>query len=322
MKIKNIVILGGTGFVGGHLVNRLTQDGYAIRVLTRHRERHKDLLVIPKVALVEADIHDPEELKRQLAGSDAVINLVGILNETGDDGGGFRKAHVDLAREVVEACQANGVRRLLHMSALNADQAKGASHYLQTKGEAEDLVHAAATEEFRVTSFRPSVIFGPRDDFFNRFAQLLHLAPYFFPLACSESRFAPVYVGDVAEAFAKSLEDPHTFGQRYDLCGPHDYSLRELVEYAARTLSLNRRIIPLNEKYSHRQAQLFEHVPGKPFSLDNFRSLQVNSVYQGQNGLTRLGITPTSLEAVVPAYLAKRTSRGRYSVFRTHARRR
>ena len=324
MKIRTVVILGGTGFVGGHLVNRLVRDGYQLRVLTRHRERHREFLVlVPRVELTEANVHDPEVLKRHLAGADAVINLVGILNEQGDDGSGFRAAHVDLARKLVEVGKATGVRRLLHMSALNADKEKGPSHYLKSKGEAEDLVHAAAAEGFQVTSFRPSVIFGPKDSFFNRFAGLLRIAPYFFPLACPESRFAPVYVGDVVEAFARCLDRrSESGGQRYDLCGPHEYTLKELVEYTAKSLGLRRRIIPLNEKHSHWQARVFEHLPGKPFSLDNYRSLQVHSVCQEQNGFAALGIVPTSLEAVVPGYLEKKTIRGHYQTWRSLARRR
>ena len=322
MIIKTIVILGGTGFVGRHLVNALSGQDYRIRVLTRRRERHRELLVIPTLDLIESDVHDPAELTRQLAGCDAVINLVGILNERGDDGSGFRHAHVDLARQVVEACRSNPIHCLLHMSALNADATAGPSHYLKTKGEAEDLVHQAAGERLRITSFRPSVIFGPDDSFFNRFAQLLRFSPYFFPLACPRSRFAPVYVTNVVEAFMRALADPATAGRRYDLCGPKQYTLQELVAYTATCLHLRRRIIPLNERFSYLQAQVLDRVPGKPMSLDNYRSLQVPSVCQGESGLAALGIEPVAIEAVVPAYLRKQHQRARYRVLRTFARRR
>jgi uncharacterized protein YbjT (DUF2867 family) len=322
MQFKTLTIVGGSGFVGSHLINRLTKENYRVRVLTRQRERHRHLLVIPTLELLEGDPHAPQVLTRHLAGSDAVINLVGILNERGDDGSGFQAAHVELPCKIVEACKTNGIGRLLHMSALNADAREGPSHYLKTKGEGENRVHEAAKEGLHVTSFRPSVIFGPGDGLFNRFALLLKIAPFFFPLACPRARFAPIYVGDVVEAFRRSLNDSATHGRRYDLCGPHEYTLIDLVEYTAKQLGLKRRIIPLNDKWSLTQAQLLERFPGKPFSLDNYRSLQVDSICKGENGLAALGITPTSIEATVPGYLGKQSQRARYSLFRRLARRR
>ncbi len=319
--VKTICILGGTGFVGRHLANRLTKARYPIKVLTRRRERHRDLLVIPTLDLVEADVHDPIVLQRELRGAGAVVNLIGILNERGDDGSGFHEAHVELSRKVILACRANAIPRLLHMSALNADAKTGPSHYQRTKGEAEDLVHASADEDLRVTSFRPSVIFGPDDDFFNRFAGLLKLLPFVFPLGCPHARFAPVYVGDVVEAMAQSLADPATYGRRYDLCGPRTYTLAELVAYTAQCLKLRRYVIPLNARLSLLQAQVLERVPGKPLSLDNHRSLQVDSVCGGENGLATLGLAPTAVESVVPAYLEERSQRGMYRKLRGLARR-
>ncbi len=287
-----------------------------MRVLTRRRERHRDLLVLPTLQLVEADVHDPRVLAEQLRGQDAVINLVGILNEPGDNGSVFHKVHVELARQVVEACRGAGVKRLLHMSALNADAERGPSHYLRSKGAAEELVHAAADEfDFHVTSFRPAVMFGAGDSLFSRFAGLLRMAPYFFPLACAGTRFAPVYVGDVAEAFARALADPRTYGQRYDLCGPEAYTLGELVAYTAEVLHLRRRIIALGERASHLQARLLERVPGKPFSLDNYRSLQVDSVCEGAFPAV-FGIRPATVAAVVPQYLGQGNYRARFYDYR------
>ncbi len=320
MKFTTLGLVGGTGFVGSHLVNRLTEEGYRVRVLTRRPARHRELLVLPGLELIGVEVHDTGALTSQLAGCEAVINLAGILNERGDNGKGFYQVHVELPRKVVEACKTNGIRRLLHMSAINAD-AKGPSYYLKTKGAGEDLVHEAAREGLGVTSFRPSVIFGPGDSFFNRFASLLRIAPYFFPLACPRARFAPVYVGDVVEAFMRALPDPATIGSRYNLCGPQEYTLAELVEYTAKQLGLRRHVLPMNDKWSFAQARLFEHLPGKPFSLDNHRSLQVDSVCKGDNGLIALGITPASVEAIVPSYLGKRSLRARYSLFRSLARR-
>jgi uncharacterized protein YbjT (DUF2867 family) len=320
MKIRTVCVLGGTGFVGRHLANRLVSEGCKVRVLSRHRERHRDLLVLPGLEVVEADVHDAGVLSAQFADCDAVINLVGILNELGPDGAGFRRAHVELPRKVVEVCRANGIQRLLHMSALNADAGKGPSIYLRTKGEGENLVHAAAAQGMLVTSFRPSVIFGASDSFFNRFASLLKLSPLVFPLACPESRFAPVYVGDVAHGFAVALREQATVGQRYELCGPHTYTLRQLVEYTVSELGLRRRVVGLGDRLSYLQARILEHLPGKPFSVDNYLSLQADSVCSGVFPAV-FELAPTPLEAVVPAYLAQHTLRARYQQYRSRARR-
>lgn len=320
MLINTICILGGTGFVGRTLANHLTREGYRLRILTRNREYNKEnLILLPTVELVEADVHDPEALKMHTAGCDAVINLVGILNERGRKGEGFRKAHVELAEKVIDACRANRIKRLLHMSAMNADAENGPSHYLKTKGEAEDLVHAAT--DIKVTSFRPSVIFGRHDSFFNRFARLLKMTPVFFPLACPSARFAPVFVGDVADAFVRTLTDTESYGMRYDLCGPDEYSLLELVRYTSRCIDVKRVIIPLGDILSRIQASVFDFVPGKPFSTDNYLSTRVDSVCREENGLLELGITPKAVDAVVPQYLSGRNYRARYHLYRKQSHR-
>jgi NADH dehydrogenase len=319
MNTETICILGGTGFVGRHLAQRLTQYGYRVRILTRRRERHRPLAVNPAISLVEANVHDTDELQRHLAGTRAVINLVGILNETGNRAEGFRQAHVELPRALVDACLACGVRRVLHMSALNADAGESDSHYLKTKGEGEDLVHAAADRGLVVTSFRPSVIFGQDDSFFNRFATLLTLSRPVFPLACPDSRFAPVWVGDVAEAICRSL-DAATGGERLDLCGPETFTLKALVSYTRDQLGMKCYIAGLGDGLSRLQARLLGIMPGRPFTLDNYYSLQRDSICS-DNALPSLGITPTPIAAVVPGYLAGRNSRGRYNEFRRQARR-
>jgi NADH dehydrogenase len=179
------------------------------------------------------------------------------------------------------------------MSALNADPA-APSYYLKTKGEAENLVHAA--KGIAVSSFRPSVIFGPDDSFVNRFAGLLRIAPV-FPLACPNARFAPVYVGDVAQAMMDALQNRDDFGRRIELCGPRDYRLIEIVRYIAQVLHLKRGILPLPGWAARIQAELLEYVPGKPFSRDNYRSLSLPSVCRdGKRCMT-------PMEAVVPGYL-------------------
>ena len=318
MVIRSICIVGGTGFVGRHLVAELARHGYKLRVLTRRRERRRDLLVIPGLELVESNVHQSEELREQFQGHDAVINLAGILNEAGGSNRDFGSVHAGLPAAVTEACRLTGVKRLLHMSALKA-AADAPSKYLRSKAAGEDAAHAAADHGIAVTSFRPSVIFGPDDSFFNRFATLLALPGPVFPLACPDARFAPVYVGDVARAFADSLADRATFGQRYDLVGPHIYKLRELVEYTARLAGRRKLVIGLPDSAARLQANILGHLPGKPFSMDNYQSLQVDSI-SDDNGLTRLGIAPTAVESVVPGYI-RGGRNGMYSGFRTLARR-
>lgn len=311
MKIRNVCVLGGTGFVGTPLVSRLQRSGRTVRVPTRHRHRHRHLLVLPNVALRQADVHDLAQLEQQFEGVDAVINLVGILNERGFDGSGFRRAHTELASKVVTACQRAGVPRLIHMSALNADP-EGASHYLRTKGEAEQLVHEA--EGLAVTTLRPSVIFGPGDGLFGLFAMLLKLSPV-IPLGSPNARMAPVYIGDLIDACMEMLENPAWFGKRVELCGPECYTLKELVEYTAHQLALRRWIIPLSAPLARLQARSIERLPGKKLlSMDNYLSLTVDSVCSESYPCN------TTLDAVVPHYLADQSQRGRYQALRRQAR--
>jgi uncharacterized protein YbjT (DUF2867 family) len=294
----HVCILGGTGFVGSHLATRLCQQQMKITLLVRSAERAKHLAVLPGLSCVVCDIYNPQQLERHLQDVDVVINLVGILNERGHNGDGFRRVHLELPRRILDACHHKKVPRILHMSALNADANTGPSHYLRSKGDGENHLHTFAGN-CAVTSFRPSVIFGPGDSFFNRFAKLLRLSPKVFPLACGQTRFSPVYVGDVADAFINAITDKTTIGKRYDLCGPEDFSLHELVTYTAKTLGKRMLIVNLPAFLARMQAQLLEYMPGKPFSIDNFNSLRVNSVCL--NGCRM----PTSISSVVPWYLGK-----------------
>lgn len=313
MNRRFICVLGGTGFVGWHLVNALAAGGWSVRVPTRHRERHRDLLVLPRVDVIEADIHEETTLREQFAGCDAVVNLVGILNERRR--GDFQRVHVDLAKRIVSACRAAEVPRLLHMSALHAHAAKGASRYLRSKGEGENIVHTTA--ELAVTSFRPAVIFGPGDSFFNRFACLLRVAPGVLPLACPDARFAPVYVGDVVTAMTRAIDDRRTFGEHYDLCGPRQYTLRELVEYTAGLIGRRRAIIGLPAGLSALQARVTGLLPGKPLTYDNYLSMQVASVC-GAPFPAIFGVRPETIEMIVPRYLTGKHDP--YDVIRHRAR--
>jgi NADH dehydrogenase len=315
MKHNSICILGGTGFVGKYIAARLVASGKRVRILTRNRDNHRELLVLPNLELIEADVFDASQLETHIKGMDAVINLIGILNEKQHNGDGFRKVHVELPKNILGACLKLNIPRLIHMSALSADANLGSSFYLRTKGEGENALHTFSTGRLAVTSFRPSVIFGPGDSFLNRFARLLRMMPFFFPLACANARFAPVYVGDVADRFVNALDDRSTYGKRYNLCGPEEYSLKELVDYTATTLGLNRHVIELPDLISKMQAYILEWFPGKPFSVDNYKSLQLDSVCpQGES-------EPTSLDMVVPSYLGNTNRQTEYDAFRKIARR-
>lgn len=329
MNIKKICVLGGGGFVGIHLVNKLGMAGYSVRILTRAREHAKTVSVLPGVEVVEANIFDPSELNRCFDGMDAVINLVGILNEKKSGRmdkpkarrGDFQEIHVELPRKIVAACAASGVKRLLHMSALNA-YPSAPSAYLRSKGLGEAIVLEASVRHgeneswpldgrkfahghgLAVTAFRPSVIFGREDAFTNMFAALLRIAPI-LPLASPGAKFQPVFVDDVAQAFVASINNPVTFGQSYDLCGPRVYTLRELVELVGAITAQKRRIVGLSPRFSYLLAGIMEWMPGKKImTRDNYDSMRVDSVC-GCEFPGIFGVKPSSLEAIAPGYLAE-----------------
>ncbi len=317
IKKRTICVLGGTGFVGRHLIGELIKEAYLVKVLSRKRERHRELLVLPGVSVINANVYNAKELNRHLAGVDIVINLVGILNQRGHNNS-FNVSHIELTEKVIAACKKNNISRLLHMSALNADAEKGASQYLKSKGVAENSVHKA--DGINVTSFRPSVIFGQDDDFFNRFAGLLKISPPIFPLACAESKFAPIYVGDVVNCFVKAIDNRSTYGQRYELCGPEVYSLKQLVEFTASQIGIKRHVLGLGNGLSSLQATLLGLLPTKPFSRDNYNSLQVDSICDEEFPAI-FNTIPKSVEAIMPKYLAQQNSRRKYYNYRANARR-
>jgi NADH dehydrogenase len=302
---RSICIAGGTGFVGQELIYRLTRAGHALRVLTRARSHALDLMTLPSVELAVGDVYNPDFLRRSIDGADVVINLVGILNERGFGGAGFRRAHVEFTAGLLHAMSQTRVPRLLHMSALNADAERGASHYLRTKGEAEQLLRTAgATLDW--TIFQPSVIFGPRDSLTNRFAALLRLSAGVLPLARAGTRFAPIYVGDVTAAFAQALPGGATSHQSYQLCGPEILTLEQIVRVTAQAAHLPCHILRLPDGLARVQAALMQLLPGKPFSTDNYRSLLTDSVCQ-RDGCRQLGLATASLSALAPLWLAPKS---------------
>jgi NADH dehydrogenase len=273
--------------------------------------------VLPNLDFRRVNVHDETALRREFSGSDVVINLVGILNESGFSGRGFQLAHAELARKVVAACVASQVPRLLHMSSFGAGP-NAPSFYLQSKGLAEQHVRAAPAA-LAWTIFRPSVIFGAHDSLLNRFAQLLPLSRGWIPLARAATRFAPVWVSDVAAAFERALIDPATIGHSFDLGGPETLTLKELVELAGKLSGTPAKAIALPDFIGRLQAAILDFVPGKPFSSDNFRSLQLDNA-PTTSGLQALGITPISLSTIAPTYLgAARQDQNRYAAFRRQA---
>jgi NADH dehydrogenase len=303
----NVCVLGGSGFVGTELVTRLALAGHWVRVPTRNLTRTERLRVLDTVELRVANVHEPRILSQLFAGCDAVVNLVGILNER--RGASFDAVHTELAAKVMASARTAGVRRVLHMSALGADP-HAPSRYLRSKAAAEARLRAAPHPELphadpAVTIFRPSVIFGPGDSLTNRFAGLLRLTLGWLPLARARARFAPVCVFDVADALVHALGERASAGQTYELCGPQVMTLAEIVRLSARVARLPCRIVPLPDVIARLQGLVMGILPGKPFSLDNFRSLTLDSVCR-EDGCRRLGITPRPMLAVLPTYLETR----------------
>ena len=299
----NICVLGGTGFVGTELVARLAVDGHWVRVPTRNLARAQRLRVLETIELRVADVHSPTALSQLFTDCDAVINLVGILNPR--RAMSFQAVHAELPARIIAAARGAGVRQVLHMSALGAD-ARAPSQYLRTKAAGEAQLSAVAPPSAHpqpaVTILRPSVIFGAGDSLTNRFARLLRLTAGFLPLARAAARFAPIHVADVAEAFRRALGARASFGQTYQLCGPEVMTLAQIVRLSARIARLPCHIVPLPDLAARVQGLVMGLLPGKPFSLDNFRSLTVDCVCR-EDGCARLGIRPQHMLAVLPTYL-------------------
>jgi NADH dehydrogenase len=302
MRHESILVIGGSGFIGSHIVAQLAATGRRVIVPTRRHHRARHLTVLPTVQLVEADVYDPLVLDRLMRHADAVINLVGVLHSSGGTpwGPAFERAHVELPRRLVAACQRQGLKRFLHMSALGADE-HGPSMYQRSKAAGEKIMVEARGLE--LTSFRPSVVFGPEDNFLNMFAQLQSVLPV-LALGGVQTKFQPVFVGDVAQAFVQALENVDTIGQTYELVGTTVYSMKELLHLAGVYSGHPRPVIELPDALARIQAFLLEHMPGGPImSRDNLDSMKVDNVATGLHS-TPPAWQATPLEAVAPRYLA------------------
>ena len=306
MKRRRIVVLGGSGFVGRHVVSQLVNQDQEVVVPTRRLSRAMHLSIFPRVELFELDVLDVAALTGVARGADAVINLVGILNQSSRVS--FEDAHVKVTEVALESCRRNGTGRYLHMSALNAD-ASGPSAYLRTKGEAEARV---ATSGLAWTIFQPSVIFGQEDRFLNVFARLSGILPVVF-LAGAKARFQPVFVGDVAAAITAALDDDHCISMRYQLCGPRIYTLRELFLFAAHSNGHRPLVVGLPDAVAQIQAWVLEHLPGQLLTRDNLASMRVDNVCNGP--FPPNFKTPAAMEDIVPGYM-RQTQADPLAVFR------
>jgi NADH dehydrogenase len=307
MTPKRYVVLGGTGFIGSHLLAALAGDAHRITVLSRNREQKRAINVLPNVRTISTDVYDRAALEKYIAGNDAVINLVGILNETG--GATFTHAHVDLTATLIAACRQAGVRRIHLMSSLNAGNK--ASKYLKTRGEAEAQVRNSGMDW---TIYRPSVVYGAGDSFVSRFLKLLRMGPV-LPLAQPHSKFQPVYVRDVAGAIRHCLGDRSSIGKIHELYGRDTLELIAIVRMIRDAAGLHRLVLPLPGALGHLQAIAAELIPGKPFSRDNFNSLGVDSV-GSRDGFAELGITPRRFAAMLPVLLGNYSHERRLDVAR------
>jgi NADH dehydrogenase len=300
MDRRLVTVFGGSGFIGRHLVERLAQQGWIVRAAVRDPEAAIFLRMFGdpgQVVPIQADITRPETVASAVAGAARVVNLVGILYEKGRRT--FERVHVEGAANVAKAAKAAGALRLVQMSAIGAD-ANAAAAYARTKAAGEAAAKAAFPE---VSITRPSVVFGPEDDFFNRFASMARLAP---ALPVFPTRFQPVYVGDVCDAIVHILDDPATAGKTYELGGPRVIGFRELMELVCRFTGRDRGLVTMPLSVAAIQAFFLQFLPVPPLTPDQVKLLRTdNVVAPGALTLADLGITPQAVEAIVPTYLAR-----------------
>lgn len=299
--MRNILVLGGTGFVGQHVCEALQRVHCRITVPTRHIKRAAHIAHLPLVTVANIDVTDPDALTRLVAGHDAVVNLVAILHGSA---AAFQAIHVDLPERLAAACVAAGVHRLVHVSALGAS-ATGPSLYQRSKAAGEQALQSG--HDLDLTVLRPSVIFGAGDHFLTLFARLQTLLPV-MPLAGADTRFQPVWVQDVADAVVHALQTPATVGQTVEAVGPDVFTLAELVRLSGQAVGHTRPVFGLPQGLAMLQAGLMSLLPGEPMmSTDNVRSLSVDNVASpteaGIPTLADWGMHPSSVKAILPTYL-------------------
>lgn len=311
MGPKLVTVFGGSGFVGRHIVQRLAHKGYVVRVAVRDPESAlylKPMGRVGQVTPVQASLRDPASVRAAIDGSDMVINLVGILYESGKQT--FDAIHRVGAATVAKAAKEAGVKTLVHMSALGADKASK-SKYARSKALGEEAVLEAFPE---ASIIRPSVIFGPHDDFFNKFAAMAKVSPALPLIGGGHTKFQPVYVGDVADAFLKCLEDKTCAGHTYDLAGPSVYTFEELMELVLHEIGAHRGLIPLPFPFASLLASVLELLPVPPLTRDQVKLLKKDNVLSGDTpGLEALGIEATAAEVILPTYMGMYRKGGQFN---------
>ncbi len=308
-----VTVFGGSGFVGKHVVRALVKDGWRVRVPCRRPHTAQDLRVIGNVGqiqLMQANIRFKDSVMRAVDGSDAVINLVSILFEAGKQK--FNSVHLEGAKNLAEACMAAGVTNLVQVSAIGADT-DADSEYAQTKGQAEAIIREAVPSADIV---RPSIIFGSEDQFFNRFAKMATMAPA-LPLIGGDTKFQPVYAGDVAEAITK-LVGRGTKGETYELGGPRVYSFKELMQFTLDATDRRRLLLPVPWVGATGLGMMGEILGFLPFvkpflTRDQVKNLKVDNVVSDDaKGFAELGVDLETIESIVPAYLERYRKHGQF----------
>jgi NADH dehydrogenase len=301
MRNRRVCVIGGSGFIGRYVVKRLAERGAVVSVVSRHATEAQFLRPmgdVGQIAPIDAGLDDEAGLATALAGSSAVVSCVGILYERGRQR--FELLHVEGPARVARLAAAAGAKNFVHVSALAAD-AQSASAYARSKAAGEAAVRAAFPA---ATILRPSLVFGPEDDFFNRFAGMARLSPVLPLVGGGTTRFQPVYVGDVADAVIAALERPEAQGKTYELGGPVVLSFRELMRMLLLEIGRRRALITLPFGLASLNALFMEFMPKPLLTRDQVKLLQKDTVVTpGAPGLAELGITPTALELILPTYL-------------------
>jgi NADH dehydrogenase len=309
MSDSLITVFGGTGFLGRHTVRALARAGYRVRVAVRYPNQGFFLPPmgnVGQIGLVKCNVREPEQVAAAVKGADAVVNLTGILYQRGEQS--FEAVHIEAAEAIAKAAHAAGASSLVHVSAIGADK-DAESSYAASKGEGElrvrDAYPAAAI-------LRPSIVFGPEDDFFNRFAALARVLPFLPLIGGGTTKFQPVFVGDVADAIVRCVSDAGTRGKTYELGGPTVYTFKELMQIVLRETCRTRFLVPLPFVLATIQAMFLQFMPKPLLTPDQVTLLKSDNVVTGADTLLSLGIRPTSVEAEVPAYLWRFRPKGQY----------
>lgn len=310
MASQLYTVIGGSGFLGRYVVQRLAAAGHRVRVAVRHPNQAlflKPLGSVGQVVPIAASVLHDASIERAVEEADGVVNLVGILHESGKQK--FNTVQSEGAERVARLAKAAGVKRFVQLSAIGAD-ADSDVDYARTKGEGENAVKAAFPQ---ATTLRPSIVFGPEDGFFNRFGDMARKAPV-MPLICGDTRFQPVYVGDVADAIVAALTQDGFADETYELGGPRAYTFRELLEYIMEETMNKRPLLPIPTPIAEIQGALMSLLPNPPLTKGQVKMLQNdNVVSDGAKGLEAFGIEPTPVEAIAPSYLVRHRPQGRFS---------